>query len=95
MALDPAAPDFPEELARIAGGELDADLVAAYRESIRNAVDAGIPCGKLALSIDDFFPEKKWRVLAVAGYMLPDPYTGIPRMSSIPVNVRLHRDAEA
>jgi hypothetical protein len=83
MALDPESPQFAAELARVAGTELDASLVSAYRDSIREAIAAGIPCNKLALSIDDFFPEKVWRVLAVAGYMLPDPYTGIPGIERV------------
>ena len=31
--------------------------------------------GSRDLTIDDFFPHKKWRVLAIAGSMLTDPYT--------------------
>ncbi len=31
----------------------------------------------------DFFPEKKWDVLAVSGYMCPDPYSGAPGVEEV------------
>ncbi len=83
MALDPESPRFAEDLEAVAGEAMDPELVEAYRESIREAVEAGVPCNKLDLGIDDFFPEKKWRVLAVASYMLPDPYLGIPGVERV------------
>jgi hypothetical protein len=43
---------------------------------IREAADAGLLPGRLTLCADDFFPEKQWEVLAVSGYMRPDPYSG-------------------
>ncbi|MEE8522495.1 MAG: hypothetical protein V3T72_01085 [Thermoanaerobaculia bacterium] len=76
MGLDPDAASFAEDLAEAAGAELDEDLVERYRASIHDARGAGIPVAERHLSIDDFFPRKSWRVLAMAGFMLPDPYTG-------------------
>jgi len=35
-----------------------------------------MPVDRATLTADDFFPLKEWRVLALASYMLPDPYTG-------------------
>jgi hypothetical protein len=33
--------------------------------------------------VDDFFPEKDWEVLAVSGYMRPDPYSGAPGVEEV------------
>jgi hypothetical protein len=35
-----------------------------------------MPVDRRTITADDFFPLKEWRVLALAGYMLPDPYSG-------------------
>ena len=35
-----------------------------------------MPVQRATITADDFFPHKEWRVLALASYMLPDPYTG-------------------
>jgi len=40
--------------------------------------EANLPLGRRVVRADDFFPEKRWRVLAATGYMGPDPYTGLP-----------------
>ena len=76
MRLDPDAESFPADLAAAAGEELDGGLVERYRASIRDARAAGIPVARPDVRIDDFFPRKTWRVLAVSGFMLPDPYSG-------------------
>jgi len=80
MRLDPEADAFPAQLADILGGDADVD---GYREIIRNARDAGMPVDKRTFTVDDFFPDKQWRVLALAGYMLPDPYTGAPGVEEV------------
>ena len=49
----------------------------AYRASLVSARDAQMPVNRRTITADDFFPLKDWRVLALVGYMLPDPYTGI------------------
>ncbi|MGD0781888.1 MAG: hypothetical protein ABSA30_03405 [Candidatus Aminicenantales bacterium] len=76
MRLDPAAPDFPARLAGLLGRPADQKTVDKHRAMILEAVEAGIPLQKSSIGADDFFPEKDWDVLAVTGYMNPDPYTG-------------------
>ncbi len=83
MHLDPDASDFSERLSLIAGDKLDEKLIQKYKESIEIARDAGIPLNERTVTIDDFLPEKKWEVMAISGYMLPDPYTGIPGIKKI------------
>ncbi|MFQ5901257.1 MAG: hypothetical protein ACE5IH_06845, partial [Thermodesulfobacteriota bacterium] len=86
MHLDPDAPDFSKSLSAVFDKELDEDTVQQYRDDITQANGAGIPLEKGIVSIDDFLPEKKWRVMAISGYMLPDPYTGIPGIKKISDN---------
>jgi hypothetical protein len=76
VTLDPDAGDFEERLAATLGRELSSELVEEYRSSLRNAREALIPVDRRTITADDFFPLKDWRVLALASYMLPDPYTG-------------------
>ncbi len=78
MMLNPEAPDFPARLAGLLGKPVDKKTVEKHQSMIREAVDAGIPLQKTSIEADDFFPEKDWDVLAVTGYMNPDPYTGAP-----------------
>ena len=42
-----------------------------------------MPLRRRTIVADDFFPEKEWRVLALDGYMLPDPYTGAPGVEQV------------
>jgi len=83
MRLNPDADDFAEKLSEKFGKKLDDELIEQYRESIKLADEAGIPLDKRIISIDDFLPEKKWRVMAISGYMLPDPYTDTPGIEKI------------
>ena len=76
MRLDPEAPDFAGRLADVLDRTADEKTVDKHRAMIREAVEAGIPLQKTSVEADDFFPEKEWDVLAVIGYMNPDPYTG-------------------
>jgi len=76
MGLDPDAPDFKVRLEAVLGREADAAAVQEYDRVIREGLDAGLDLRKTTLEVDDFFPEKKWQVLAVSGYMRPDPYSG-------------------
>ncbi len=78
MMLDPDAQDFRAELQKIFGRELDRQIVDRYRDNILQAKAAGIPLNKGILHADDFLPRKKWDVMAISGYMLPDPYTHAP-----------------
>lgn len=83
MHLDPDAADFSEKLSSLAPDSLDESLVQKYKESINIARDAGIPLNKRTVTIDDFLPEKKWGVMAISGYMQPDPYSGISGIEKI------------
>ncbi|MFH2061311.1 MAG: hypothetical protein ABIJ59_20805 [Pseudomonadota bacterium] len=84
MKLDPDADDFALRLKdEIVKADIDDELVQTYKESIRQARDAGIPLKERTISADDFFSEKKWRALATTGYMLPDPYSGSPGVIEI------------
>lgn len=76
MRLPAEAEDFAEQLQGVLGEHFEADDVELYREMIREARDAGMPLQKRVVRIEDFFPEKVWNVMALAGYMCPDPYTG-------------------
>jgi len=83
MKLDPEAPDFPSRLGALLERPADEKTVDKHRAMIREAVEAGIPLQKTSIEADDFFPEKSWDVLAVTGYMNPDPYTGAPGVEKL------------
>ena len=76
MRLDPHTEAFGDQLQETLGIEVDADKQTFYRDLLVNARDAGMPLEKRTVSVDDFFPRKRWRLLSVAGFMLTDPYTG-------------------
>jgi hypothetical protein len=76
MQLEPDDPDFPKKIAMMCENSLDEMTGEAYRQDIMDARSAGIPLGGGPISADDFLPAKKWEVMAVSGYMLPDPYSG-------------------
>jgi hypothetical protein len=78
MGLDPHAGDFPARLGQALGRPADEKTSARFRAMIEEAREAGIPVHKPSVEAGDFFPEKKWDVLAVSGYMCPDPYSGAP-----------------
>ncbi len=78
MRLDPEADDFPACLADTLGHEVTDSEVQEYREVLRSARAALMPVEKRVLTADDLFPLKEWHVLALASYMLTDPYTGAP-----------------
>lgn len=75
MGLNPDSGSFKEKLEALKGETMDHDKLQSYKEMINDAVTAGIPVQKPAIIADDFFPEKSWDVLAVSGYMCPDPYS--------------------
>jgi hypothetical protein len=83
MRLNPDAPDFAQRLCALSGLECDAETVANYARMIREAASAGLIPGRTTLTADDFFPEKRWDVLAVSGYMGPDPYSGAPGVEEV------------
>ncbi len=78
MLLDPVDPQFEEKLRKIAGDYLDVDSKVAerYADMIREASEAGVPWPKSTFEAEDFFPNKFWRSMALAGFMCPDPYSG-------------------
>ncbi len=83
MSLDAESATFAEDLAEVAGTELAPDLVEHYRASIRDARDAGLPVERAQVTVDDFFPFKRWRLLAVNGFIQGDPYTGSPGVEEV------------
>jgi len=83
MRLDPHAEDFEQRLGELFGGDVDDGRVATYRRIIDEARLAEMPVGRRVLTVDDLFPNKRWRVLALASYMLPDPYTGATGITQV------------
>src|SRR5206468_1970936 len=59
-------------------------LVGNWRDE---AAASNMPLDKRVLQADDFLPEKNWHVLASAGYMCDDPYTGAPGVTQVADNV--------
>ncbi len=82
-SLDPKSENFAEELSATLERDLEPGLIEAYRDSLISAHEAQMPVNRRTISADDFFPLKEWRVLALVGYMLPDPYTGSPGVEKI------------
>ncbi len=87
MRLDPEAPDFASRLSALAGVSLTDDEVDDYRRMICEARDAGMLGDRATLTADHFFPEKRWEVLALSGYMGPDPYSGAPGVEEVSAGV--------
>lgn len=85
MRLDEEADDgdFAKALGAILQWEPSPQEVADYKQILHEARSAGMPLGRRVVTVDDFFPLKVWRTLAVAGYMLPDPYTGCPGVEDL------------
>jgi hypothetical protein len=83
MRLDPDAPDFASRLGALTGTACDGGTVRNYARMIHEAASAGLLSGRSTLTADDFFPEKSWEVLAVSGYMGPDPYSGAPGVEQL------------
>ena len=54
-----------------------------HPDRLQDAREAGLPVTKAILQADDFFPEKQWDVLALAGAMGPDPYSGMPGVKKL------------
>jgi hypothetical protein len=76
MALDPDSPTFTTQLEQVVGAAVDSATRDDFRRMIMEGRAAGVDLTKPCLSADDFFAERKWDVLAVTGYMGPDPYSG-------------------
>jgi hypothetical protein len=95
MQLDPDTPDFAQRVGEALGGrDVEAGRVVSYAAAIREARASNVPIGRRVLRPDDFVPEKGWRVLASAGYICDDPYTGTAGVTRVAdgvyrVNTRL------
>jgi hypothetical protein len=83
MEIDPDVDDFKQRLEKVIGESVDDETCTDYRHMIHEALDAGIEVKKPSIQADDFFPEKSWEVLAVSGYMLPDPYSCAPGVEKV------------
>ena len=83
IALDPESGDFEADLAATLEKDLTPELSDAYRASLRSAREALMPVDRRTITADDFFPLKEWRVLALDGYLLPDPYSGADGVEQI------------
>jgi hypothetical protein len=83
MGFDPRGPGFAERLGRILGAEATPDQVSLYQAIIDQARESAMPLDKATVTVDDFFPRKKWRGLALSGFMLPDPYSGNPGVREV------------
>jgi hypothetical protein len=86
ITLDPGSPDFEADLAATLETDLTPELTQGYRASLQSARDALMPVNRRTITADDFFPLKEWRVLALAGYMLPDPYSGADGVEQVADN---------
>jgi len=81
--LNPADSGFAQDLAALVGRTLTPNEVDEYRHMLTHARSTGMPCDERTATINDFFPNKQWRGLALAGMMLPDPYTGAPGVEQV------------
>ena len=88
MQLDPRAGDFSQQVKALLGGkDVDAGKVQSYVEAIDEAAASNMPLGRPVLRADDLLPEKDWSVLASAGYICDDPYTGAPGVTQVADNI--------
>ncbi len=87
MSLDELDPGFESALQSVSSRTMDDTMVESYRQMIREARSAGLPLVKRVLREDDFFPEKRWQMAAVSGYMLPDPYTDAKGVTKVGDNI--------
>jgi hypothetical protein len=86
MTLDSSAPNFKERLENILKINVSDEVVRENKSYIEEANTAGIPLQKRNVEIENFLPEKEWRVMALSGFMLPDPYVGAPGVEKIDKN---------
>ena len=78
MHLDSDDSELGKRLEELGGEPIDVCKLADYQRVIREAHEANLPLYRPFIEADDFFPEKRWNVLAVSGYMDRDPYSGAP-----------------
>ncbi|MFN8609692.1 MAG: hypothetical protein U0931_19285 [Vulcanimicrobiota bacterium] len=76
--------DLDVSLAILTGSfKLPIEEELKHPDRLNDAREAGLPVTKAILQADDFFPEKQWDVLALAGAMGPDPYSGMPGVEQV------------
>ena len=83
MRLDPEDASLSSTLAGVLGRDALPEEVEEYRSILRHARRADLPTDRRTLVAGDFFPKKEWEGLALAGAMLPDPYTGSPGVEEV------------
>jgi hypothetical protein len=83
MGLDPDGDDFRASLEELVGQPLSGEDVKRFAAMIEEAREAGMNLRQATINADDFFPEKRWGVIAVSGYMGLDPYTGAPGVEEV------------
>ena len=83
MHLQHDAEELETKLGEVLGRPVGEAETEEYRAILRNATEAGMPLTQRTVRVDDFFPQRRWRVLALCGYMLPDPYTGSPGVQEL------------
>jgi hypothetical protein len=83
MQLDATRESFAADLARVLGTAADDQTERACRGFLKEVDEANIPRDKRCLSADDFLPRKRWDVMALAGFMLDDPYVGAPGVEQL------------
>ena len=87
MQLDPDAEDFGHRLGEALGRKASHDDESAYRHAIHHARAAGMPMSRPVFTVDDLFPHKQWRGLALSAAMLPDPYSGMAGVEDLGSNI--------
>lgn len=83
MQLDPDANDFASRLSDLLGRSAGPEDAVDYTRIIRQARAAGLPLDRPVFTVDDLFPGKEWRGLALAGNILADPYSGGPGVEDL------------
>jgi hypothetical protein len=84
MKLDPKAADFKSRLAQLFGGlPVPDEKVTYYADAIAEAQSSNMELARRVLRAADFLPEKSWSVIASAGYICDDPYTGASGVTQV------------
>jgi len=83
MRLHPDSPSFEADVASTLGGGPGQEIVDYYAGCLRERIAAHMPAGDREVRADDFFPEKRWEMLAATGYIGQDPYTGSPPVEKV------------
>ena len=76
MRIDPDCGDIGGEIEKLFGEPLGEKQIEEYEDILREAHLANLPLESRTVCANDFFPQKNWRLLALGGYMQPDPYSG-------------------